>query len=84
MDNKERRLREFIKEGQKAEELMDFLNEFYEVEKGKVVIDLLRTTKPPELIRGDLRAAKRLVDYIKTIALRGKQARNVLNEKTEE
>lgn len=78
--DKEKRLREIIKRGDKVEPLKELLAEFYEVEKAKAVIDLLNTTKDPKLVKADLRAAKRLIDYFKVLTVRANTARKMLDK----
>lgn len=77
---RERKLHEMVKEGDRAETLSDFLSAFVEAEKAKALNDLLKTTRSPEMVRADLRATMRLAEYINGIIQFGKLAKVKLEE----
>ncbi|WP_418925425.1 hypothetical protein [Dialister succinatiphilus] len=78
--DKEIRLREIIRRGENFEPLKEFISEFYEVEKGKAIVDLLSSSKDAETVRADLRASKRLVDYIKILTARAEAAKKIIDK----
>lgn len=78
---RERKLKIELERGKKAETLRPFLQEFYELEKQRAIVDLLQSRKDPETVRADMKAAKRLVDYINNIFLRGELADRKLSPK---
>lgn len=77
---RERRLVAMVKEGDKAKSLDHFLDEFIKFSNGNAINELTTTTKDAEVIKADLRAAYRLVRYIKSIAGYGKMAEQKLKE----
>ena len=77
---KERKLVNMLKDGDKASTLLTFLDAFMEYSNKVAVSELLTTTKDPNIIKADLRASKRVCTYIKNIVGIGKLADNKLKE----
>ena len=81
---KERKLVNMLKDGDKASTLLTFLDAFMEYSNKVAVSELLTTTKDPNIIKADLRASKRVCTYIKNIVGIGKLADNKLKELRQE
>lgn len=81
---KERKLVNMLKEGDKASTLLTFLDEFMEYSNKVAVSELLTTTKDPNIIKADLRASKRVCTYIKNMVNISKLADNKLKEMKQE
>lgn len=77
---REKRLQEMVKKGDRAETLSEFLAAFVESEKEKTLNELLKTSRPPEAVRAELKATMRLVEYINGIIQYGKLAKMKLEE----
>lgn len=81
---KERKLVNMLKEGDKASTLLTFLDAFMEYSNKVAVSELLTTTKDPNIIKADLRASKRVCTYIKNMVNISKLADNKLKEMKQE
>lgn len=81
---KERKLVNMLKEGDKASTLLTFLDAFMEYSNKVAVSELLTTTKDPNIIKADLRASKRVCTYIKNMVSISKLADNKLKEMKQE
>ena len=82
MYDRAKRMRELskqIKEGNTAKDLISFAKKFQEIEEAGAIQDMLGSTKPPEIIRQDLRAVNRFVSYLIGVVQRG----NLAEEKLE-
>lgn len=77
---RERKLRKLVQEGDRAIALSDFLVVFEESEKQKAVEDLMKSTRPPELVRAELKASMRLIEYINGVAQLGKLAKTKMED----
>jgi hypothetical protein len=77
---RERKLRKLVQEGDRATALSDFLVAFEESEKQKAVEDLMKSTRPPELVRAELKASMRLIEYINGVAQLGKLAKTKMED----
>lgn len=77
---RERRLQEMIKKGKSAETLSSFLAEFQKTEEHAALYALLHTSKDPNAIRVDLRAAERFIDNMIAIINTGKIAESKLED----
>lgn len=81
---KERKLVNMLKDGDKASTLLTFLDAFMEYSNKVAVSELLTTTKDPNIIKADLRASKRVCTYIKNMVSISKLADNKLKEMKQE
>lgn len=81
---KERKLVNMLKEGDKASTLLTFLDAFMEYSNKVAVSELLTTTKDPNIIKADLRASKRVWTYIKNMVSISKLADDKLKEMKQE
>lgn len=79
--DREKKLHNLIKEGDRADTLSDFLSAFVETEKAKAVNDLLSTARSPDAVKADLKATMRLAGYINGIIQYGKLAKVKLEER---
>lgn len=77
---RERRLRKMIESGNRAKHLTAFIDEFMEASNERAINEMLTTAKDPSVIKADLRASKRLCDYIRNIISMGVLAEQKLNK----
>lgn len=77
---REKRLQEMVKKGDRADTLSEFISDFVESEKERALNDLLKTARPPETVKAELKATMRFVEYINGIIQYGKLAKMKLEE----
>lgn len=81
---KKQELVEIIMQGQKAEDLKEFVDEWMKAEEQRAISELLNTSRDPALIKADLQADARIAGYIVSLINKGKMVVRDLKENNDE
>lgn len=74
--NEEARLRtEYLRQGDQAESLKEFLNEFMKIEELRTLCRLKAQEEDPHIVQGDYRAALRFYEYMTQVMTAAKVQR---------